>query len=72
MLNLVATAMRRAQKIRYYHAHGGPQGYDQAMHYYSELSKVARKASRDDLPVILDIKSECDVLMAEMKQKTLK
>jgi hypothetical protein len=64
----ISKARERLDKIKYYYKNAGPNGYSQALYYYSELGNIYRKANKNDAPIIRIFYNEASALMAEMKK----
>ena len=62
-------AQRHAEKIKDFYDNAGNKGYSQAMHHWSELTKITRNAPENDKPVINSIRLEMRKLMEEMKER---
>ena len=64
----ISKSRERLDKIKYYHENAGPNGYSQALYYYSELGKIYKNSKTNEAPIIHIIYKEASALMDEMKK----
>lgn len=74
MSRLLEKARRLADRIEYYHAHAGPNGFVQAQFPMNELSDLMRQANcssrtKNDVPLIHGMYLSMKSLMKEMEQR---
>jgi hypothetical protein len=77
MTNYIQQAQQHVNQIRYYHQHGGENGYSQAVYDYHQLDNLAQKAyqskkHKNESSIISEMKQGIEILMEEMKNRMLK